>query len=217
MAGEKGLISPRAQRTLPRSLAGRILLTWFYPGAGLGYIFLTCLVTGVVTAWIALVLAGEYLKLGLTDGEAVAALGVLVWSYFVFYTGLTRLIMFAVPRNVVARVIVAFVIQVVLVAAGTLGSYTIASIANRFLPFEYGWHQMLNIIWTLMDVASTGISMDNSPTLLLMPLLALGVFVLNLVLCGRDVLLVRVGLPPKLQEELNSKSIEVHVEPDPFA
>ena len=47
VTGERGVISPRAQRTLPKTFFGRVFLTWFYPGPGLGYVFLICLFAAV--------------------------------------------------------------------------------------------------------------------------------------------------------------------------
>src|SRR5690606_15587316 len=48
VTGERGVISPRAQRGLPKTFAGRSFLTWFYPGAGLGTIFIVCLFAALV-------------------------------------------------------------------------------------------------------------------------------------------------------------------------
>lgn len=217
VAGERGLISPRAQRTLPRTMLGRVFLTWFYPGAGLGYIFLTCLLTSVVSCWIVLGILSDSLRLGISYGESIAAVGLVVLSYFVFYTGLTRLIMLAIPRTVAARVVVAFFIQVLAVATGTLGSYSVILAFYGFQHFDYSWVQALNVLWTLNEFAESGITTYNSPTLVLLPLLAMAVFVLNLILCGRDVMLLRVGLPPRLREELETQTAETPLAPDPFA
>ncbi len=39
LIGERGVAGPRAQRTLPNTLLGRIFLSWTNPGSGTGYIF----------------------------------------------------------------------------------------------------------------------------------------------------------------------------------
>ncbi|MEZ6074922.1 MAG: hypothetical protein R3C56_04360 [Pirellulaceae bacterium] len=62
MTGERGIISPRAQRSLPKTFVGRVFLTWFYPGAGLGYVF----IVGSFAAFVATIavleitFAGEF-------------------------------------------------------------------------------------------------------------------------------------------------------------
>jgi len=216
IAGERGILSPRAQRTLPRTLMGRLFLTWFYPGAGLGYIFMCCLVTSLVLSWMALGLLGNSLRLGIEYGETVAAIGVVVWAYFVLYGGLARLFMLIIPRTVVARVMIGLLIQFFLIAVGTLLPLAIMLFMTGFREFFYGWHQALNPFWTISDIASNGISNDNAATLILLPLLALPVFGLNLVMSGRDVLLIRIGLPPKLEQELQTQITPPSPIPDPF-
>ncbi len=51
VCGERGVISPRAQRSLPATFFGRALLTWLSPGAGLGYVFIVVVFASVVGYW----------------------------------------------------------------------------------------------------------------------------------------------------------------------
>jgi hypothetical protein len=216
IAGERGILSPRAQRTLPKTLIGRLFLTWFYPGAGLGYVFMCCLVTSLIFSWVALGLLGSSFQLGISHGEIVAGVGVAVWAYVVFYGGLTRILMYLIPRTVVARVLLGLLIQFFLIAFGALFPMAFMLFLTGFRELDYGWHQALNPFWTLSDISSYGITNDNATSLILLPLLAIPVFGLNLWLCGRDVLLIRIGLPPKLEEELRAKAQTSLPTDDPF-
>jgi hypothetical protein len=108
VAGELGVMSQRAQRTLPRTVLGRIFLTWFFPGAGLGYIFLCCLLVAAVSPWVLVLPLGLVSQMGWNDAERNAAWALLVCAYFVVFTGSTRLIMLALPRRLKARIVVAF-------------------------------------------------------------------------------------------------------------
>jgi hypothetical protein len=219
VAGEQGIISPRAQRTLPKTWLGRLFLTWFYPGAGLGYVFLTCLITGLVTPWILLGLFGPSFQLSIRYGESVAGIAIATWSSFVFYSGVTRLLMFAVSRRFHARVLIGLVIQLLLLVFGAMTAFFIALIASGFRDLDYSWIQVFNVMWTASDLASNGITNDNMPGLTVLSLLGLIVFVVNLLLCGRDVLLVRVGLPPRVKEEMGIPDNLAVPEPapDPFS
>lgn len=217
IAGERGVLSPRAQRTLPRTFLGRLFLTWFYPGAGLGYIFMSCLVTSLIFSWIALGAFGPSLQLGIEFGETVGAIGLVCWAYFLFYAGLARLVMLLCSRTVVARVLVGLLIQAFLIGVGTLLPLAVVLFLNDFQEFYYDWHQALNPFWTISDIGQHGITNDNMATLVLLPLLGILVFGLNLLLSGRDVLLIRIELPPRLEQEMKSRVPDQPPTPDPFA
>lgn len=216
VAAERGIISPRAQRSLPKTILGRLFMTWFYPGAGLGYVFLVCLFSSYLFPWFALAVLNPSWRTGSTNSE-IAPMCLVCWSYFVFYNGLARLIMMAIPRISSGRMIVGFLVQIIVVAAGAALPFLITTFTNRFQPFNYGWHQFLNIPWTLTEMDGPGIG-TVAPAVVLLALCALAVFGLNLVLCGRDVLLVRINLPQRVQQEINelapSRTVAV---PDPFA
>lgn len=82
-------LSPRVQRGLPSTLAGRALFTWFNPGPGTGYVF--AIASGTAGAF-ALGCFGELV--GITNGPRTNGVlfAFLIVGYLWFYLGLTRLI-----------------------------------------------------------------------------------------------------------------------------
>jgi ABC-type transport system involved in multi-copper enzyme maturation permease subunit len=215
VVAERGILSPRAQRTLPRTVLGRVFMTWFYPGAGLGYVFLVCLFTSYLVAWAGLAVFNPGWSRGNASGQLVQ-MCIVCWAYFTFYNGLARLVMMAVPRIVTGRMVIGLLVQVLVVGAGVTLPFLVALIGSGFRPFNYSWHQFLNIPWTLIEMERTGIG-SVVPSMILLALCALPVFGLNLILCGRDVLLVRMNLPQRLQQEINELAPSPAVVPDPFA
>ena len=174
------------------------------------------LVSSLILSWAALGLLGSSFQLGIQYGETVAAIGLVAWSYFLIYGGLTRLIMLMVPRAVAARVMVGLLIQLFLVATGSLLPIAILMFMTRFQQFSYGWHQAMNPFWTIADIGEYGITSDNTLSMVLLPLLAAVIFGLNLVLCGRDVMFIRIEVPHRLEEE-KAQTAEPPQVPDPFS
>ena len=216
VVSENGIISPRAQRTLPRTVVGRIFGTWFFPGAGLGYVYMCCMFTGWTIAWIALALLAPNFQMRINETEQIIAMSLLCWLYFLFYNGLARLLMLAIPKTVSGRMVMGFLLQAILVLAGVAVPMIVISLLNGFRQPDYGWHQFPNIVWTIGEVSSTGIA-SVAPSFLLLALFAIPIFGLNLLLCGRDVLLVRIHVPGRLKEEIQANQPEPPATPDPFA
>jgi hypothetical protein len=115
------------------------------------------------------------------------------------------------------RALIGFLIQILLVACGALVPFAAMLIAVRFQVFSYSWHHGLNVFWTLSDLASSRISGDNGIVLAGLPFLALLMFAVNLILCSRDVLLVRVELPARIREEIGRSVEPAPSVPDPFS
>jgi hypothetical protein len=234
VSSERGVLSMRAQRTLPTTLVGRLWMTWFYPGAGLGYLFLVSLYTSCQAAWIILGEVGitfpieakdiyfvDRLATGLfswatsLDPSQLTTTALAAWSYFVFYSGLNRLLMMAIPKRIVGRMVIGPILQALVVLAGCLLPLTVVMLVNEFKPFDYGWHHALNIPWTLIEINTQAQStLESVAIIFVLAALMLGI---NILLCGRDVMLVRVNLPERLQSELQENAQPTQPAPDPFA
>ncbi|MCA9193253.1 MAG: hypothetical protein KDB03_15890 [Planctomycetales bacterium] len=214
IAGERGIISPRAQRTLPSTFLSRAALTWFYPGAGLGYIFLVCLFGAVV-----LTLAGlEYYYAAsgnnLRGSEPISLVGYYLLCYLIIYSGIARLLMLLVPRGIAGRQVISFMIQFIFMGLCHLIPAVILLYLNNYREFDYDWHQAFNIIWTL-NILFSSVTSQTSASFYIVGLCALGVFGFNLILATRDVMLVRSQQPPRIREEEAASEVVVPV--DPFA
>lgn len=220
VAGELGVMSQRAQRTLPKTVLGRIFLTWFFPGAGLGYVFLCCLLVAAVSPWVMVVPLGLVTQMTWSDPERHAAWALLVCAYFAVFTGSTRLIMLALPRRLKARIVVAFLIQLILVLAGIfLPNIFLLLIREYSYYSSYGLLHTLDVVATLNELTNSGVTSEIVVTLAIVPLLGLLIFGLNLVQCCRDVMLVRVSMPVRVLEDQSTTKpevLQVSVSPDPL-
>ncbi len=215
ITGERGIISPRAQRSLPRTFVGRVFLTWLYPGAGLGYVYLVCSYAAIVGS----VIATEFFYRNIfrnQTGLSIVVAGYLLLCYLTFYLGLNRLIIMAVPRQLPARMIGSVALLVAMLFLAHLIPLFLVYFANDYRDFPYGWHQAFNIIWTTGE-AIDRVSADIGVSMVILTLCAIGVFGLNLVLCTRDVMLVRVALPPRVRQDENVLQSPEPVSTDPFA
>ena len=201
---ESGILSPRAQRTLPRTVLGQCALTWFYPGAGLAYIFLTSVFASIVIAVIGFTFAFPLYTAAYQGGEVSIIIGVVALSYFILYTGLTRLLMMTVPRHIVGRPFLGLVLQAFLFVLVPLFPFFVISAISDFQSFEYDWHQFLFVFWTISELGIGGFSAAIARSVVMLAALSGVVFLINLLLCGRDVILLRVELPPRVQQDVEA-------------
>jgi hypothetical protein len=215
VVSEKGVLSPRAQRTLPRTLLGKLFFTWFYPGAGMGYVFLTCLMVSFVITTSVLAQFYSVVATGFRRLDHFMAIGYLTICYFVFYTGMTRLFLYFTPRASPGRWLIGIIIQSLGLAFGCLGPFVAVLLLNEFRPFEHDWHQAFNIPWTITEIESKGLTTNNVESLIAVSIPAFVVFLINFWTCSRDVLLLRISLPPRMQTDTENapKSIETTVHP----
>ncbi len=209
ITGEHGIISLRAQRTLPKTFIGRVLLTWLYPGAGFGYVYLVCLYGALVVT-----LAAVDISWG--GRMSVIGSGYLLWLYLIIYVGINRLLMMMLPRNTSARMLASFSLLVVVLIMAHLIPWVLAYYLNDYRDVPYAWHQAMNIFMSFGEV-NDGFSAEVGASVGLLTLMALTIFGLNLLLCSRDVMLVRVSAPPRVKQEEKQLAPASVPPADPFA
>jgi hypothetical protein len=214
MTGELGIISPRARRSLPSTFMGRVFLTWFYPGAGMGYIFLVCLFAALV-ATMCLTEVYYSFSMQMTMGRSsLQYIGYLLLCYLTIYVGINRLAMMAIAKTVPARMLGSVALMAVLLLTLHMVPLLLVYAFNDYREFAYDWHQVLNILWTCEE-ASQGLTLPVELSMGILTLASIAIFGLNLVLSTRDVMLVRIAEPPRVRAEASS-STALPV-PDPFA
>lgn len=215
ICGERGIIAPRARRTLPRTFLGRVLLTWLSPGAGLGYVFAV-----VVFASVALFLCVITAKIApnfrtSSSTDALFATAFALTCFYAFYVGLCRLLMLGVGRRVAAPMVLSISLLIVLLMILQVVPYFIASYWNDFSRVDYEWHQAFNIYvaFRALMTGNWGMFLGN---LLTLSLAALAVFGLNLMLSTKDVMILRMTAPERVQQEIAPALLEVAPSTDPF-
>lgn len=217
VTGERGVISPRTRRSLPSTFVGRVFMTWLYPGAGLGYMF----IVSVFAAWCVTVSAMElYYQSSFRSGPddfATTTVSYALLCYLIVYLGANRLMMLAVPRNTQSRMVVSITLLVVLALLAHLLPLLAVYYANDYRDPVYGLHQTMNAFWTIGVIADGNFLSQNTSVLVALTLFAVCVFGLNLALVTRDVMLVRVLDPPRVADEKGAKEPEKPAPIDPLA
>lgn len=218
LTGERGIISPRAQRGLPRTFLGRVFLTWLYPGAGLGTVYVICLFAALVGTLAAVDFFSMWNTQTMRRDSGSLIAGYLLLCYLAFYVGLNRLVMLLIPRPLPGRMMIALVLMACVLIVAHLLPLFVVYYANDYREFPYAWHQAFNIFWTIDEVGDfNSISLDIGPSLVIVTLCAVAIFGLNLLFCTRDVMLLRVIAPPRVREEEMSNTPVTTVPADPFA
>ncbi|MEZ6133357.1 MAG: hypothetical protein R3C53_00465 [Pirellulaceae bacterium] len=216
VCGERGIISLRGQRTLPKTFLGRIMLTWFYPGAGLGYIYIVCIFGAVALMLSCFEVFYVWRLRPLSGNASITATGYLLFCYLVIYLGITRLAMLGLGKSLPARMLSSVAMLVVILLFSHLVPWMLVFILNDYRDFPYAAHQAFNI-YLSVEEANDRLSIDIGLSILIVTLCASGIFGLNLLLCTRDIMLVRVALPPRLREEDGLDKPAPTAPIDPFA
>jgi hypothetical protein len=205
MMGEQGLMPARARRTLPSSLLGRLLLTWFNPGAGPGYVF------------VLLSFLGSALTLALGPYFLVPAastnvdLDLLVYALTTFallamYMGILRLTFMSLLRKLnQGRLAIAFTIQLVMIVLSVVVSLSVSLFINNYQSPTFDWFCFINPFWLLVEVfpdnGNTLNSVENTLALIALGITSLIILVLNVLLLAKDVTIVRIETPERVVRE----------------
>lgn len=212
LIGEWAELSPRIRRQLPQTFLGRMLLTWFNPGSGTGYVFTLANLGVILLAFYACSVMVEYtIETGragfrsfLADDQ-MALFAVAAWLFAAAYLGVGRLMVMLVRNRVPSGVVFSFLLQVVLVTFGTLIPIVVQFSLFNFRDIDYSALQATNPFWTLAQIlfnSSGGFStVDTSMSFLLLALCGGGLAVLHFVLITREVDQTRLLAPQRVQEE----------------
>lgn len=221
MMGESGIISQRAQRTLPDSFFGRVFFTWFNPGAGPAYLMV---VLGFLGPWIGCFAATDLLAViqGAAYGYKLWLFLLMLGAYLALYLGMTRLLLLAFHGTRRApRLLEAFAMTGVLVILGVFLSLFGNLAINNFRDMEFDWYCFVNPFWMLAEYESAvfptsqNIFYSSAVFFGLISLMSSAslVFLLNAILTARDVMITRVETPPRVKAEHSKKKQVEEVDP----
>jgi hypothetical protein len=206
MSGESPVVSDRVKRHLPRTLLGRVSLTWFNPGPGTGYVFaLASLLGAIALAGIAAtpgivtsLLGGS----GRQPGASTVVLGILLGAYLTLFLGLGKLVIAAAQRVAPIGLLRATAIHLSLLGIAVAVPMTIQFSSVRGRLMGYTALQMSNPFWTLAEMFDRRtIHSDALLLIVVIPAFALLVWLLNLRSISAEVRHVRETPPQRLLEE----------------
>ncbi|MFC1596943.1 ABC transporter permease [Planctomycetota bacterium] len=211
MSGESPVLSPRVKRGLPQSFLGRAFLTWFNPGPGTGYLFAVCGALGALVMVVIVLFFGEMTvaatlgRVRWSDGDSarLLVLGVLIGAYVTAYLGIGLLVIRMLHRFGRVVMFLGVLIQLLLVLAGCAVPAVLQTMAGGYYyDTGYSLLHVTNPFWTLYHVVDDPtLPLDAGAILLLVPLTAVVVFLLNLPWVVREVREVRVAKPRRVAEE----------------
>ncbi len=162
MIGESSVLPPRVRRGLPKSILGKVFLTWFNPGSGTGYTFIV-LVFGTITVFYcaAVIIQQTFSVPAINmmfgwDSLRLLTFGLGLLFYFVIYLGITRLVLLTVKNRHRYGAVMPVLLNVVIVTLGCAVPVLIASWREGFNRVEYSMLQITNWQWTLYELANDG-------------------------------------------------------------
>jgi hypothetical protein len=200
MTGELAELSPRVQRDLPRTALGRILLTWFNPGSGTGYVFA---VANLAVTILTMGIVGHFVTgIDLSDWWLY---GLAVLAYVTIYLGVGRLIILVARRYARFGAVVGLLIQAVVAGLGGLIPATLQLSFYRIFGDDYTFLQIPNWIWTLAELMDNGMyrytNIDGVTTVIILGIVATPLLIANLAVAAREVAATRIAAPQRVIEE----------------
>ncbi|MEZ6069851.1 MAG: hypothetical protein R3C10_06125 [Pirellulales bacterium] len=209
LTGESSQLSPRVRRRLPQSTLGRILLSWFAPGSGTGYMFVIGNYLTMLLLALFAVVAARLLQIEQPTGPgvprrlitALPLFAILSASYAIIYLGLERVIVAWLRRRFQVSPLAPLLIQTLILAAACGIPYTIYGLSPANYGNGYSMLQATNAVWTLVDAVDGRSGPEVQFLAVVLPLVALLTVVLNLPSIAREVRLGRLLAPPRVRQE----------------
>ena len=206
-------LSRRVQRSLPQSTAGRVVLTWFNPGPGTGFMFAIANLTTVALTGLGLMAWNGAAISAPMNAEQIVYFIVLGWSYVVIFLGLGRLLIALLRRVIFVSMTAGFLLHVILLLLACGVPQIIFLMTHSFgAGNEYTLLQITNPVWTLYTLVDHGVaSIEGQILIVVLPAAALIVLLLNLRSVAAELQYQRRSLPTRVAED----EAELHPAPLP--
>ncbi|MGB7342656.1 MAG: hypothetical protein WBD20_00435 [Pirellulaceae bacterium] len=196
MMAESAELSPRVQRSLPSTAAGRSFLTWFNPGPATGYVF--AVTTGCVGIG-ALGVFGAANASTSPPSTPPPIFSCLVAGYLMVYLGITRMIVLPIMRRTGSTIVVtlstlaavmfiALVLPLVIIVATTGGP-----------PKTYMSIEIIDWAWSMDEAFSTG-GIDEGLAILMFSIGSL-ITMINLGFLLRVFQYRRISVPQRVAQD----------------
>jgi hypothetical protein len=203
LTGEPPAMSQRVRRSLPQSLVGRTVLSWFSPGPGSGYVFaVTAAATGVVTVVAAAWWLSDQPSPAAPVSWEVVLTSVLGVGYLAGYLGAGRLAIIGLQRLAPVSMVGCFLVQVLVALAGCSLPYVVETLSDQVRVANYTLLQIPSPVWVFRRMLSAGLS-PSQELATLASVLAVGgaLFLVNMSLAGAEARQRRVAAPRRVLED----------------
>lgn len=201
MVAESSELSPRVQRDLPQTFAGRMVLFCFTPGPGTGYLFAIC--SGVTACLVIPIVAAILSETPRGNPQTpLYVVGLIMSGYLMSYLSLTRLGHLLLSRITGRSFVLSVSILGFFLFVGVVGPMLIDALFNGRLT-DYGLLQSTNWAWTFGEIFYPGV--DASIGILLFIVGGLLV-AMNLLLFSNEVAYRHIATPERVQAETEASN-----------
>lgn len=184
-------LSPRVQRQLPSTFAGRAMLTWFNPGPGTGFVFTVSsgtvgsLVMGLFGQW-----GGG--RPAQTDPLTFAT---LITGYLMAYLSVTRLIVMPLSRRWGANLLLPLGTLAAVLGLAAITPLVLYVVTTGAPPYQYESLEAIDWAWSLIEAFDNGYDPALATAVLMAGLL---LFFANLLLLFREFRYRRISVPARV-------------------
>lgn len=191
MLGESSELSPRVLRTLPQTTFGRMMMLWFSPGPGTGFMFaITTGCAGMMSLGMVAVL------FGINNAFEPLTFAFLMMGYLTMFLGGSRLIVLPIAWRIGNTFAIPCCVTAALLALGVIAPSVFMAITTGGPSQQYGLQEFTNWIWTIDRSFSRSSSIE---AVAFISFLSGGtVFVVNLFLLIREFTYRRVAIPVRV-------------------
>jgi hypothetical protein len=191
MLSESSELSPRVQRRLPSTYAGRLLLTWFNPGPGTGFVF--AISSGVVGAMV-LGLFGQMIggRQARTDSMTFS---LIIAGYLMAYLGITRLIVMPLGRRFGQSLILPLATMATVMGIAAVTPLVLSVLTTGSPPYSYQNLEAIDWVWTLFEAFDQGYAPSLAAAVFFFGLMVLFI---NLTLLFREFRYRRITVPDRV-------------------
>ncbi len=189
IGGERGEVSQRVRRRVPRSFLGRMLITWLLPGPTLGYFYVLLSVLGTVFPWLVVLFTHPDGRLSPREQETVLATAATLWGHLAIYGGIAAGVLRLARRYVVSNFVLSVAVMFTLVVLFCVVPVFIEVFTATGIPFvRYRLIHLLNPGVTGVAVAE---QTSQTPRILtLLGVLGLGCMIWNFPAACREMVLL---------------------------
>ncbi len=188
-------LSPRVQRGLPRTLAGRVFLTWFTPGPGTGYVF--ALASGTVGA-ISLGAFGQLLEFNRRPSTETVVFAMLIVGYLWAYLGVIRLISMPLSHRFGRMLPIPISTAIAVLGLAALLPTILSVLTTGSPPYSYTPMEAIDWAWSLVEAFDKGFDPMLAILVLIVGLL---VTLLNLAMLFREFEYRRIAIPARVAQD----------------
>lgn len=201
MVGETAALSPRVKRDLPQTFLGRVLLTWFNPGPGTGFIFAVTNLAAAVGLVLLAVPARAFFESAYSGNQlgAIVRMAVLVLAYLIIYLGLGKMLLAPIRRRLPLSMFLRVSIVGLLVGIGTAVPLLVQLSTDP--NAGYSLLQITNPFWTLEQATHNSPGPDAITVSVVLPIAALLMLLASLPEIAAEVQQVRIAKPARVAEE----------------